>query len=403
MNRTPTGTWNLICYGYNPWSRMWKRNQTMVRLLAEQPFIDRAGFVNPPAYLARLLTGPGRELSGLRRETWRAALPCEREGIIVHTPVRPLFYSRSRAAALPAEAFTRRILERLSVRPYLLLLNRLQDFDDPVFAQLYDGAACRHFDWSDDFETFCTSDRQRAAAARVRDRFLIECDVVTTVNEHLAERARDRCPDAFAVRNATDFEVLNRADAPRTPITEALARLSGPVIGYIGYLNRERLDAELIESVAAARPDWQFVFLGPEATPRPLGDDLPRRDNVHLLPAVPYEELPGWLKGFDVCMLPNRLNEHTRGNDPIKLFDYLASGRPVVATPTAGTAELADVLHIAEGADAFLASLEAALAARDDAQAKAARLAAARANAWPSRFAPVFERLHGALQRRSAS
>ncbi len=128
----------------------------------------------------------------------------------------------------------------------------------------------------------------------------------------------------------------------------------------------ERLDTDLIAAVAAARPDWQLVMVGPVVKIDPA--ELPRAANIHYLGGKSYAELPSYIAGWDVALLPFAMNDSTRFISPTKTPEYLAAGRPVVSTP------IRDVIrpygerglaHIAATADEFVAAVEAAL--REDA------------------------------------
>src|SRR5581483_6391073 len=168
--------------------------------------------------------------------------------------------------------------------------------------------------------------------------------------------------NAHVIRNATNyFTFSGRSGAEILGPLQTVLRLKRPVIGYVGWLNSLRLDEDLIHFVATARPDWQFVFMGPKADPLPLGAKIPQLKNVHFLKSVPYERLPAFLTALDACILPNRINSHTEGNDPIKIYDYLASGKPVVSTATNGTKEFQNELVIAHGHQEFLQGLESVL------------------------------------------
>src|SRR5207253_5903606 len=92
----------------------------------------------------------------------------------------------------------------------------------------------------------------------------------------------------------------------------------------------ERMDIELLDRVAALRPDWQFVMIGPVVKLDPA--DLPRRPNLHYLGSKEYNELPAYIAGWDVALMPFAMNESTRFISPTKTPEYLAAGRPVVST-----------------------------------------------------------------------
>ncbi|MCB1182866.1 glycosyltransferase [bacterium] len=381
---------DLVVYAFDPWSTMWKRTQMLVHHLQDSPWLGRVLYVNPaihlmdlgrrPALLGDPVQRQALGAGGVRRITSRVAAA---------TPlVPPLGYPGK-----PLAGLRRRLEERL-VAPYvrgdfILWAGALLRPEHTVFWDLFERAPFRIFDWSDDFATFAVGADERREDEEITGRFLAAADLVVTVNAGLAERASRSTERVRCLRNGTDYERMVRATRPETPVHPGLARLSGPVIGYMGYMNQARLDTELLLAVARARPAWQFAFVGPQVTAAPLGDELPRLPNVHVFPPVPYDELPGVLKGFDVCTIPNRINEHTAGNDPIKLFDYLASGRPVVATPTAGLAEFADVVGIAADAPAFEAALAAALAGADDPEARGRRLARGERYSWRARTADL--------------
>lgn len=136
------------------------------------------------------------------------------------------------------------------------------------------------------------------------------------------------------------------------------ARLSGPKIGFYGVID-ERFDIELIRDIAQARPAWNIVLIGPVVKIDPAL--LPKNKNIHYLGARSYDELPHYLSGWDVAMIPFLLTESTRYISPTKTPEYLAGGKPVVSTP------IRDVVYpygeralvsIAQNAEAFVEAIE---------------------------------------------
>ena len=153
------------------------------------------------------------------------------------------------------------------------------------------------------------------------------------------------------------------------------AQLGGPVFGYVGVVD-ERLDVDLIAALADAFPDGHVVLVGPVFKLDPAR--LPRRENVHLTGAVPYDSLPSWLAGFDVALMPFARSRATEFISPTKTLEYFAAAKAVVSTGIADVAaEFGDTAFIADGADGFVAAARAALAApperiaRGDAHARA--------------------------------
>ncbi|WP_076069474.1 UDP-galactopyranose mutase [Sphingomonas montana] len=138
--------------------------------------------------------------------------------------------------------------------------------------------------------------------------------------------------------------------------------IAGPKLGFYGVID-ERIDLALIDAVAAARPDWSIVMIGPVV--KIDERDLPRRPNIHWLGARDYAALPAYLSGWDVALMPFAINAATRFISPTKTPEYLAAGRPVVSTPIVdvqATYGGLDGVAIAADADAFVAACAAALA-----------------------------------------
>ena len=162
------------------------------------------------------------------------------------------------------------------------------------------------------------------------ERELIDkADLVFTGGSSLYEAKKDRHPSVhcfpssvdrchFAKARATQFDPVDQEDLPR------------PRLGFYGVID-ERFDTELLAKAAEMRPDWQFIMIGPVVKISP--EELPARPNIHYLGAKTYADLPRYLSGWDVALMPFAMNESTEFISPTKTPEYLASGRPVVSTP----------------------------------------------------------------------
>jgi len=194
-------------------------------------------------------------------------------------------------------------------------------------------------------------------------------DVVFTGGPSLHRAKRDRHPHVHCFPSSVDADHFGRA-RPRRPrgvrTTEPADQeaLPHPRLGYYGVLD-ERLDYELLAAAADAHRDWHLVLVGPLAKIDPAV--LPRRPNIHYLGQRTYGELPAYLAGWDVCLLPFALNDATRFISPTKTLEYMAAERPIVSTPIPDVAEpYADIARIANGPEAFVAACEAALAESEE-------------------------------------
>lgn len=196
--------------------------------------------------------------------------------------------------------------------------------------------------------------------------------------------------------HGVDVELFAKAAAKETQVPDPARALSHPVIGYFGSLHAW-IDFELIGFLARQRPHWTFLLVGHEAVD--VGD-LHQLANVHFVGAQPYAELPNWAKAFDVAIIPYRLNRQVANANPLKLREYLATGKPVVSVRNAEIEKFAHCVRIADDADSFLREVEAALV-DNSTEACAARRAAVADQSWDRRVDTVLARVREALAKPS--
>jgi protoporphyrinogen oxidase/glycosyltransferase involved in cell wall biosynthesis len=185
-------------------------------------------------------------------------------------------------------------------------------------------------------------------------------DLVFTGGPSLYESKRERHANAHCFPSSVDATHFRQA-LERNRDHRDQAHLPGPRLGFYGVID-ERFDAGLIEAVAAARPQWQVVLVGPVVKIDPAR--LPRAGNIHYFGQRTYDELPRFLAGWDVCLLPFALNESTRFISPTKVLEYMAAELPSVSTPiTDVKGPYGDVVAIAGTAEEFIGACERMLAA----------------------------------------
>jgi teichuronic acid biosynthesis glycosyltransferase TuaH len=180
-------------------------------------------------------------------------------------------------------------------------------------------------------------------------RLLKAADVVTGVSPDLIARSAADGRDATLVPNGCDYDHFV---APRPRPAELPA--DRVVVGFSGGVS-DRIDADLLLSLADARPDWLFVTVGEVARP------LPRRENLLVVGRRSYAELPAWLQAFDVGIVPYLEDARNLHSHPLKAFEYLAAGRPVVSVPIAALRGFDPVVRLGSGTPAFLAALDQAI------------------------------------------
>jgi UDP-galactopyranose mutase len=191
--------------------------------------------------------------------------------------------------------------------------------------------------------------------------------VVFTGGQSLYEAKRDAHPNVRAFPSSVDVEHFARARRIRRDPPDQ-APLPRPRLGFFGVID-ERMDVALVAGLAAARPDWQIVMLGPVVKIDPA--TLPRLGNLHYLGPKTYTELPGYIAGWDVALLPFARNDATRFISPTKTPEYMAAGKPVVSTSIRDVVRpygQRGLVRIADTVEDFVAACEAAL--REDAVAR---------------------------------
>ena len=191
---------------------------------------------------------------------------------------------------------------------------------------------------------------------------LNRADLVFTGGQSLYEAKRERHRRVFAFPSSVDVPHFRSARQTKAD-PEDQAGIPHPRLGFFGVVD-ERMDLTLLDAVALARPEWHLVILGPCVKIDP--GTLPRHANIHYLGMKKYEELPRYLSGWDVALLPFAKNDSTKFISPTKTPEYLAAGRPVVSTSVRDVVRPygeQGLVHIADRPEEFINAVERALAA----------------------------------------
>jgi hypothetical protein len=337
------GSPDLICLSHLRWDFVYQRPQhLMSRFAADR----RVFYVEEPLYDSDT---PRLDVSPRSSGT----LAGGRAGVLVAVPHLPPGTPPAEAEDLQA-GLLRQLLADHGVSLYVLwhytpMAVTLTAGLDPV-AVVYD---CM-----DELSLFRGAPPELIGRER---QLLARADLVFTGGQSLYEAKRDDHHSVHAFPSSIDAAHFKRARAP-LPEPAEQAGLPGPRLGYFGVID-ERMDLDLIAGMADARPDWQLILLGPVVKIDP--DTLPRRPNLHYPGMKSYDELPAWLAGWDVALMPFALNESTRFISPTKTPEYLAGGRTVVSTPIRDVVRPygdLGLVEIAEDAAGFVAAAERLLA-----------------------------------------
>ena len=225
-------------------------------------------------------------------------------------------------------------------------------------------------------------------------------DVVLTGGQSLYEAKRGRHVNVHAFPSSVDVPHFARARRERVDPPDQ-AHVRTPRLGFFGVID-ERMDLDLLAAVAAARPSWQLVLIGPTA--KVDRARLPVAPNIHYLGKKPYEALPSYLAGWDVALLPFARNEATRFISPTKTPEYLAAGKPVVSTSIRDVVRPygeRGLVRIADAPADFVAEVECALAEDPGSRLPAVDAFLARMS-WDATWSAMAALVRAALEERAA-
>jgi glycosyltransferase involved in cell wall biosynthesis len=214
-------------------------------------------------------------------------------------------------------------------------------------------------------------------------KWILCADIVTATADILLDQASQLRSDVISLPNAVRLEDWQSGNAVSIPQDIKIPRNSRVVVGYYGAL-AEWMDWQMWEYAAQAHQDWSFVLIGPSYGTYRIPPEVQNLPNLFFLGPKPYHELPAYLSFIDVVTIPFLLNDITHACSPVKLFEYMASGKPIVATPMREILKYHSVMF-AGTYEQFVTQLEAALAAKSDPEYQRELQQEAEANTWRAR------------------
>lgn len=223
---------------------------------------------------------------------------------------------------------------------------------------------------------------------------LSKASLVFTSAEGLFEKKRKYNRRTFLLENVAEFEHFNQVKVNDLTVPKELLKINnGPIVGFIGAIDQYKLDIEAILKLSDENPEWNIVLIGPhgEAEKASPIDKLKRKKNVHLLGAKRYEDLPLYISGFDVCIIPYVKNDYTKGCFPLKFFEYLASGKPVVTLGLPALEKYSDYNVYTSDFSEFVQKIKYYLNNNDTSDEIERRIQLAKANTWGSKVTKMEE------------
>ncbi len=249
----------------------------------------------------------------------------------------------------------------------------------------------------DDFAAFPGMDVQ--SIQKMDDELTKRADLVFVASETLLEHKRSLNAQVAHSPHGVDVDHFSKTARGEGAIPGEIASLAKPVIGFFGLIENW-IDLDLVADLARSRPHYSFVMLGRVAVPE---QSLPRLPNLHFLGRRPYESLPDYGCGFDCCLIPYRLTRQVMHANPLKLREYLAMGKPVVAVSTPEIDQFADVVSIARTPGEFLERLDEAVKSPPLPAQTARRLARVAPQSWEACVNRAWQRVSSAIEARRSN
>nr|MBC7244129.1 glycosyltransferase [Chloroflexota bacterium] len=390
---------DILCFAPGPWDDIWRnRHQIMTRLARANRVLYIEPWPELRPVLRRLRSG---ELA--LRDMRGPCLKQVQQNLYVYQP--PLWAPR--AGRFPLNAITetlymallQRTLRRLHVQQPILWLF-MPDME--VFiGRFNEKLVIYHI--VDEYAGYSgISASWRPVMERMEQQLACRVDLVFVTSPTLLERKRQLNERIFLVSNAADYEAFASVLEGPTRIPFDMASISRPIAGYIGAIN-EKIDLSLLARIAQNCLDWSLVLVGPIA----IKDEeslwalnvLQALPNVHFLDRKKVEEVPYYIAACDVCLLPYRINEWTKNIDSLKLYEYLACAKPVVATDVPAAQRFSQFVKIARSDTEFITSMNSAL--KEDSPAlRMERRRIAAQHTWEKRVNELSDAIEARLQER---
>jgi teichuronic acid biosynthesis glycosyltransferase TuaH len=232
---------------------------------------------------------------------------------------------------------------------------------------------------------------------RIEPQVVKKADVLTTNSDFFADFGLQYNPHSYMVGQGCDVShFCDNDDTIKVP--EEFLTIPSPVIGYVGSLTTLRLDIELLEYIASQKKNWSIILVGPE-------DQDFKKSNLHKLPNVYFlgskdeSQLPNYVKGFDVAINPQISNNLTIGNYPRKIDEYLAMGKPIVATKTKAMQMFEDCVYLGDTKEDYINLIEKALTENSKTLIKK-RIKIAQSHTWINNINAIYNAIQQATKNK---
>lgn len=233
--------------------------------------------------------------------------------------------------------------------------------------------------------------------SRLEPKLIAKADLVVANSTYYMEYAKQFNKNAFYTGQGCELDKFNEELVKETPVD--IQAIKRPIVGYVGAIKTLRLDMNILLHIAESKPDWSLVLVGPEDEGF-QHSSLHQLPNVHFLGMKEMDQLPAYIKHFDVCINPQVVNPITIGNYPLKIDEYLAMGKPVVATKTKAMEVFEEYTYLAQSKEEYVPLIEKAMAEHSEEKA-ASRKRFAASHTWENTVKEIYKAINTVSQGRT--
>lgn len=391
---------DIICIAPNPWNDLWRRRQQLMSRFAQRGmrvlYIEQQRSILTPFIHRRKYRWNLDFRFGLRKEN---------ENLYIFSPINPLPFSRFSPLDRANDAFVlaslKRVINRLGMeRPILWTYysHKTTGMVKAICKVINPRLIC--YDCYDQIASFDVTRPSEKSRIVAEERELVKrTDVVFTVNEKLFMEKKNFNRNTYLIPNGVDIEMYEKS----YNVPGDIYGIPHPIIGFTGKIDGMKIDLNLIRYLVENRPEWSVVLVGPIFPDvQQIINSWTRYNNLHFLGMKEPKELPEYVRAFDVCIAPYPDNEEhhyhsTWTSAPLKSYEYLAAGKPIVATGISPAPFLRNFVRKANDSEEFVMQIKSCIEENNDNLVKN-RIRVARKNSWDRRVDEILKIIEKELQ-----
>ena len=376
---------DIVFISMEDWDEVWRRNQFICSKLAKRFPDSKILFVGLPKYILRTqgMTFTPQDLSNITVTGAFKFLPNSIE------------WGR-RFNELSFRIHARNLAEKIGIKNPILWIN--SHYAVHMIGKMDECSVI--YDITDDWTAFPQAVRLTKQITEQDAELCRLADAVIVCSQHLHDLKRSMTQNLHLIPNGVDTEHYAAVLDKTGPIPASLLSCPKPILGYLGSSHSARLDLDLLENMARRLEMGSIVLVGPDMLRNNERQRLKSHKNIYYIGSVPYEKVPDYLRAFDVCIVPHKVTPFTESLNPIKLWEYLASGKPIVSTNVAGFRDFPQFVRIAHEGDTFIRVAQESL--KEDPGVAEARRREAQGNSWELRIDAICAVIHDCLRNRAA-